>query len=57
MEAVIKRVNREKKEVRFENEIVIFEMSLEWSMDNHMKDSKKNPHIPVPIICHWNLEC
>jgi hypothetical protein len=29
--------------------------SLEWSMDDHTKDSKKVPQIRVPITCHWNL--
>jgi hypothetical protein len=23
-------------------------------MDDHTKDSKKSPNIPVPITCHWN---
>jgi len=29
--------------VRLENEAVISELSLKWSMDNHMKNSKKSP--------------
>jgi hypothetical protein len=29
--------------VRLENEIFFFKLSLEWSMDDHMKDSKKSP--------------
>ncbi len=29
--------------VRLENGAVISELSLEWSMDNHMKNSKKSP--------------
>jgi hypothetical protein len=28
--------------VRLENEAVISELSLKWSMDNHMKNSKKS---------------
>jgi hypothetical protein len=41
MEVVIKKKN---EIVRLENEIIIFEkLSMEWSMDDHTKDSKKIP--------------
>jgi hypothetical protein len=40
--------------VNLKNEAIIFELSLEWFMDDHTKDCKKIPHILVSIICHWN---
>jgi hypothetical protein len=34
--------------INLDNEVVIFENS----MDDHSKDSKKIPHIPISIIFH-----
>ncbi len=34
--------------------VVVSKLCLEWSMENHTKSSKKIPHIPIPIICHWD---
>jgi hypothetical protein len=56
MEVVIRKVNRKRKRllekheiVRLENKLVLFEFFLElfeffleWSMDNHIRDSKKS---------------
>jgi len=35
-----------------ENEVVISEIVLEGFTDDHTKDSKKIPHIPVLITWH-----
>jgi hypothetical protein len=41
---------RKNETIRLENEVVVFEIVFAWLMDNHTKDSKKIPHVPIPII-------
>jgi len=50
MEAVIKKVNREKKKL-------FLTLSLKWSMDNRMKDSKQTPIYQFPLFVTgiWNV--
>jgi hypothetical protein len=57
MEVVIKKGGKKRKhlfikneEIKLENEVVILKLSLEWCMDDHMKDSKNSPIYKVLLL-------